>query len=57
MRNERRLSTRQLADRWDMRPRTVARWCRDGRLRGEKWGRVWRVPEKEIKRFEAKHGF
>lgn len=51
----RRLSTRELAKRWDLRPRTISRWCREGRIRAEKWGRVWRIPEDEVRRIEAEH--
>lgn len=31
---------------------TVRRWLRDGTLRGSKLGRVWRIPETEIRRIE-----
>jgi predicted site-specific integrase-resolvase len=28
------------------RPRTITRWCREGKLNGAvKVGRVWRIPE------------
>jgi hypothetical protein len=39
-----------------MKPRTIARWCRQGQVKGEKWGRVWRVPADEVERVEAERG-
>lgn len=38
-----------------MRPRTISRWCRDGTIKAEKWGRVWRITELEVLRVEAGH--
>lgn len=49
------LKVRELADRWRMQPRTVSRWCRTGKIRAEKWGRVWRIPMDEVHRQEDKH--
>lgn len=51
----RQLTTKQLARRWGMRPRTVTRWCREGKIKAEKWGRVWRVPMAEVLRMEEEH--
>jgi len=37
------VTTRQAARLLQVTPRTVERWCREGRLRAIKIGRVWRV--------------
>jgi excisionase family DNA binding protein len=39
------LTPRQVADRLQVSPRTIARWCRDGKMAGVKVGRVWRISE------------
>lgn len=33
-----------------VRPRTVARWCREGKIDAVKVGRVWRVHRTTVKR-------
>lgn len=33
-----------------VKPRTVARWCREGKIDALKVGRVWRVHRTEVKR-------
>jgi excisionase family DNA binding protein len=33
-----------------VRPRTVARWCRDGDVKALKVGRVWRIHRLEVRR-------
>lgn len=41
------------AARWLGRnPFLVRRWLREGRLRGEKFGRDWTVTERELERFK-----
>jgi excisionase family DNA binding protein len=37
------MTPREAAVHLRVTPRTVARWCRDGKLRAIKVGRVWRV--------------
>ena len=52
-RPSRLLSTRRVAEQLDVSPRTVAKWLRDGELRGVKLypGQNWRVEEAELVRF------
>jgi predicted DNA-binding transcriptional regulator AlpA len=39
------LSTRRAADLCEVTPRTIARWCRQGKFpKAIKLGRVWRIP-------------
>jgi excisionase family DNA binding protein len=42
---ERMLSTRQIATRYDVHPRTVIRWINSRGLAGVRVGGHWRVPE------------
>jgi hypothetical protein len=46
MKRERKLlSTRMVAFRYGFEPRTISRWCREGKVTGAvKIGRVWRIP-------------
>ena len=41
-----------VAERWRVKPRTVSDMLRDGRLKGFKIGRVWRVYLSEVMRVE-----
>ena len=44
------LSTAEVARQTGFSPRTIARWCRDGKMDGAvKVGRVWRVPDRTLK--------
>ncbi len=46
------LSTRKVADRCGVTPRTVAKWLRTGELRGIKInGFTWRVREADLEEF------
>lgn len=47
------LSTRRVAEICGVSPRTVAKWLRDGEIRGVKLypGRNWRIEEAELERF------
>ena len=37
---------REMAERWDLTPRMVQKWCAEGRIPGvSKFGRVWAIPE------------
>lgn len=40
----------QTADLLQLHPDTIRLWLRNGRLRGRKLGRVWRVPDDELRR-------
>jgi excisionase family DNA binding protein len=47
------LSTAHAAQLLDVSPRTVARWCREDKMRGAvKLGRVWRIPIGTIRRWD-----
>jgi excisionase family DNA binding protein len=37
-----------------VRPRTVARWCREGKIDALKIGRVWRINRATVKRIVKK---
>ena len=40
------ISIQELAERWDVHPRTVQIMCRDGKIGGAvKFGRSWAIPE------------
>lgn len=41
----------EVARRLGRNPQLVRRWMREGRLRGEKFGRDWLVTERELERF------
>jgi acetyl-CoA synthetase len=45
---QRFFSPRKVAEIYDVEPRTVVRWIRQGKMRGVKVGRVWRVPEEAL---------
>lgn len=48
------LKVREVAERCDVKPRTVARWLRDGELPGVKLNtHTWRVEEAELEAFIA----
>ena len=40
----------QAAHLLQLHPDTIRLWLRSGRLRGRKLGRVWRVPDEELRR-------
>lgn len=46
------LTTKQAGSRLDLDPRTIKRYCREGKLKCEKIGRDWLIPEAEIERYE-----
>ena len=45
------LTTREVAERLRLHPRTVESYLRKGRIRALKAGRNWRVPEAELESF------
>ena len=48
------LKPREAAERCGVKPRTVVRWIREGRLQGVKMnGRNWRVDEQDLAEFIA----
>jgi excisionase family DNA binding protein len=46
-----RLTAEQVAQRLDRHPELVRQWLREGRLRGEKFGHVWVITDRELARF------
>lgn len=45
------LTTKEVAYRLGVNPRTPAVWIRQGKLKAKKVGRVWRVSEEELQKF------
>ncbi len=45
------LTPEEVARRLSVNHRTIGNWLREGRLRGVKAGRLWRIPEWELNRF------
>lgn len=45
-------SPRVVALHFDVKPTTVVRWCREGKIKAVKVGRVWRIPEDEVVRLQ-----
>jgi len=46
-----RLTVAEASRRLRRHPELVRRWLREGRLRGEQYGREWLIAEREIERF------
>ena len=42
------LTPSEVADWLGVKPQTVTKWLRQGRLKGIKLGRLWRVPEESV---------
>jgi len=51
MDDERVLTPEQVALRLQVQPQTVVRWLRSGRLKGRKFGRIWRVRPEDLDTF------
>lgn len=47
---ERLLTPREAGEWLGVTPRTVVRWIREGKMKGVKVGRVWRVSSHEVNR-------
>jgi excisionase family DNA binding protein len=48
---ERYLSAENIADRLNVSPITVRKWLREGKLKGVRAGRLWRVREIDLQAF------
>jgi len=48
---ERLLTTEEIAAILSVHPRTVMRWLRQGKLKGVKIGRLWRVRPEDFEAF------
>ena len=44
------LSPRQVGEQLGLTPRTITRWCREGKIIGLKLGRVWRIPQSSVRK-------
>lgn len=45
------MGTKEAAERWGYQQRTVAQWCRDGKIKGaeqDSKGSPWRIPVNTI---------
>ncbi|MCV7089611.1 helix-turn-helix domain-containing protein [Mycobacterium interjectum] len=47
------LSAEQLAERWDVKPSTICRRCKDGTIPAFRIGRTWRILIADIEAIEA----
>jgi len=50
------LTPEQAADRLAVSPKTLRDWLRDGKLKGVKVGRLWRVREADLDAFLKEPG-
>ncbi|MHB1456482.1 MAG: helix-turn-helix domain-containing protein [Armatimonadota bacterium] len=48
---ERLMTPEETAERLSMKPRTIREWLRNGKLRGVKAGKNWRVREEDLNEF------
>ena len=40
------ITIREMAEKWNLTPRMVQKWCSEGRIPGaSKFGKVWAIPE------------
>ena len=49
------LTPSQVAERLQIRERTVTRWLREGYLRGFKLAKEWRIAQADLETFMARH--
>jgi excisionase family DNA binding protein len=45
------LSAEEIAERLNVGPATVRKWLREGKLKGVRAGRLWRVKENDLQAF------
>ncbi|MBO8140902.1 MAG: helix-turn-helix domain-containing protein [Firmicutes bacterium] len=50
---ERLLTLEEVAERLVVAPKTIRDWLREGKLRGLKVGKLWRVREQDLEAFLA----
>ncbi len=48
------LTVNEVAERLKLHPATIAKYVREGRIPALKFGRVWRIREKELFKFLKK---
>jgi excisionase family DNA binding protein len=51
------LSTKEVANIFDVTPRAVQTWLNDGKLQGFKKGRGWKVTRQEVERFKQERRY
>jgi excisionase family DNA binding protein len=44
-------SPEEIGEQFNVKPATVRKWIREGKLKAVKLGRLWRIPEEELQRF------
>jgi excisionase family DNA binding protein len=49
------LTIDEAAERLRIAPRTCREWLRTGKLRGVKYGKIWRIREEDVDAFIQKH--
>jgi excisionase family DNA binding protein len=49
--SEKYYSPEEIAEQFNLKPATVRKWIRQGKLKAIKLGRLWRIPEEELQRF------
>ncbi len=53
---ERYLSPESIAERLSVKTATVTKWLREGKLKGVRAGRLWRVKENDLQAFLEREG-
>lgn len=51
MQSEEYYSPQQISDKFNVKPRTVYAWIRQGRLKAIKLGDLWRIPQSALEEF------
>jgi len=44
-------SPEEVGEQFNVKPATIRKWIRDGKLKALKLGRLWRITEEELNRF------
>jgi len=52
---QQKLTTRQVADQFQVSDATVHRWIKQGKLRAAKVGKSWRIDQKDVDAFYETH--
>ena len=49
-------SPEEIAEHYSLKPATVRKWIREGKLKAVKLGHLWRVPEEALQEFIKQEG-
>ncbi len=49
-------TVKELSDLLKVKPSTVRSWVNQGKLKGVKLGKLWRIPEEEVQRILSARG-